>query len=161
MESTDVYGLVAQDRVDHVRRMLAQQGVAEDRIEVVPAPPGRYQLHDETLHHDAASARRGAALGLLVGIVVGTALALLLPQVDTTATAVGTALAFAGFGGLVGGMVGLQRVEHDDADPVGYREVTAADGVVLVKVHDQHWHNRVHRILERHGAVFLQAPEPV
>ncbi len=161
MEATDVYGLVGGDRVDRVQRALARRGLTPPKVEVHPATPGQYQLHDETLHHDAASARRGAALGLLLGALLGVATALALPQVTEAGPIVGLVAALAGLGGLVGGMVGLQRADPERGDPVEFREVGDDEHVVVVEVHDEHLHNRAHRILERHGAVFLQEPTPV
>ena len=129
-------------------------------MEVRPVAPGRYQLHDETLHHDASAARRGAVVGLVVGALVGWALALVVTASAATVTIIGAAATAAGFGALVGAMVGLQRVETLDDDPVTWREVAGDEGLALVEVHDEHLHNRAHRILERHGAVFLQGPTP-
>ena len=155
MEARDVYGLVRTDRVPGLQRVLAERGLRGASVQVHPAPPGRYQLHDETLHVDAAAARRWALLGMLVGGVVGLVMAGLtsLPAAATTAS-------FAGFGALVGAMVGLQWVEQMDGDPVSWRDVTADDDVVLVEVHHEHWRNRAHRILERHGAQFVEGPGP-
>lgn len=161
MEATDVYGLVEDSRVEELQRLLAQQGLTGTKVEVHPAEPGRYQLHDETLHRDAASARRGAAAGIVFGALLGLVVALVLPQLSSTATVLGTIGALAGLGGLVGAMAGLQRVEAMDSDPVTYREVGSQDHIALVEVHDEHWHNRAHRILERHGAVFVETPTPV
>lgn len=161
MEATDVYGLVSHDRLDRVQRALARRGLTPPQVEVHPAPPGRYRLHDETLHRDAASARRGAATGAVVGALLGLAVALGLPQVTDWAVTLGATAAIAGLGSLVGGMVGLQRADPMDGDPEAFREIGGDEGVLLVAVHDEHLHNRAHRILERHGAVFLDQPEPV
>lgn len=159
MEATDVYGLLPEDRLERVQGRLARRGLGPPLVEARPAAPGRYQLHDEQLHHDAAAARRGAAAGLVIGALLGLAVALALPQIITTSTMVGVTAAFAGLGGLVGAMVGLQRVEVD-GDAVAYREVGGEDRLVLLQVHDEHWHNAAHRILERQGAEFLQEPTP-
>lgn len=161
MEATDVYGLVRDDRLARVQRALARRGLNPPRVEVHPAPPGRYRLHDETLHRDAASARRGAATGAVVGAILGLIVALALPQVSDSAVTLWATPAIAGLGSLVGGMVGLLRADPMDGDPEAYREIGGDEEVVLVAVHDEHLHNRAHRILERHGAVFLDEPEPV
>lgn len=161
MEATDVYGLVGQDRLDRVERALARRGLTSPRVETHHAAPGRYRLHDETLHRDAASARRGAGLGAACGAVLGLAVALAMPQVTDMASTLGAVAALTGLGALVGGMVGLQRADPIVGDPLTYRDVGGTDHVVVVEVHDEHWHNRAHRILERHGAVFLDGPDPV
>lgn len=160
MEATDVYGLVGDDRLDRLERALARRGLTPPRVEMRPAAPGRYRLHDETLHRDAASARRGAAAGAVCGAVLGLAAALALPQVTGLASTMGAVAALTGLGGLVGGVVGLQRADPIDGDPLAYRDVSGHEHVVVVAVHDEHWHNRAHRILERHGAVFLDDPDP-
>lgn len=159
MEASDLYGLVPEDRLEHLRFTLARHGLDAPRVDAHPAPPGRYQLHDETLHTDAAAARRGAVVGLLVGGVLGWAVAMV--ALTATAAILAATAAAAGFGALVGAMGGLQMVEAHDDDPVTYREVDPGDHLALVEVHDEHLHNRAHRILERHGAVFLQGPTPV
>ncbi len=161
VEATDVYGLLPEDRLESVQETLARRGLGPPLVEAQPAAPGRYQLHDEMLHEDASAARRGAAAGLVVGAVLGLAVALALPQLTATSTIVGVIAAFAGLGGLVGGVVGLQRVESGGSDPVAYRDVAGDEHLVLVQVHDEHWHNKAHRIMERHGAVFVQGPTPV
>ncbi len=155
MEAQDVYGLVDTDRVPHLQRTLAERGLRGTTVQVAPPAPGRYRLHDETLHLDASAARRGALLGGLVGAAIGLPVAGLVAM-----TLTGTVLSGAGFGALIGAMVGLQRVESMDGDRVAYREVAQGEDVALVTVHHEHWHNRAHRILERHGAVFVEGPGP-
>lgn len=161
MEATDLYGLVPEDRIEHLRFTLARHGLDEPHVEVHPAAPGRYQLHDETLHRDAAAARRGAVLGMLVGGLLGWAVAMAVPSLTATSAILAATAAAAGFGALVGAMSGLQVVEAYDDDPVAFRVVDGDDRLAMVEVHDEHLHNRAHRILERHGAVFLQGPTPV
>lgn len=161
MEATDVYGLLPEDRLGRVQDRLARRGLGPPLVEAQPAPPGRYQLHDEMLHEDATAARHGAVAGLVIGALLGLAVAFALPQLTATSTIIGTVAAFAGLGGLVGGVVGLQRAEPGGSDPVAYRDVAGDDHLVLVQVHDEHWHNTAHRILERQGAVFVQEPTPV
>ena len=160
MDVTVVSGLVPQDRLEHLRRALTIAGVGEEHLEVRPAPPGRYELHDETLHQDAAGARHGLVIGTVVGALLGLAVGLLVPQV-TGALAIATASsAVAGFGALVGAMAGLQGADSNDGDPMRHREVTADAPFALVTVHDEHWHYRVHRIMEHHDAVFVEEARP-
>lgn len=161
MDVTVVYGLVPQDQVEHLRRALAVAGVSDDDLEVRPAAPGRYELHDESLHQDAAGARHGLLAGTLIGALLGLAIGLLVPQITGMLAIVTTASAMAGFGAIVGAMTGLQRADSNDADPVSYREVTADAPFALVAVHDEHWHYRAHRIMEQHGAVFVEEARPV
>ena len=160
MDVTVVHGLVPQDQLAHLRRALAIAGVGDDHLEVRPAPPGRYELHDETLHQDAAGARHGLVAGAVVGALLGLAVGLLTPQVTGALAIATTSSAVAGFGALVGAMAGLQRADANDGDPVSYREVTAEPPFTLVAVHDEHWHYRVHRIMEQHGAVFVEEARP-
>lgn len=161
MEATDLYALVPQDRLAHLREALATQGVYGAEVVVHPPDPGRYLLHDEVLHQDASASRRGLAAGAVIGALVGLVVGLLLPQIDGAGPVFAATVALAGFGGLIGAMTGLQRVEHMDNDPLAYREVVATDPMVMVEVHHEHWHNRAHRIMERHGAVFLHEPRPI
>jgi hypothetical protein len=161
VEATDVHGLVPSPQLEHLRHDLAGQGLRAEHLQIRPAPPGRYLCHDEALHTDVVSARRVAAIGAVVGAVLGLVAALVLPVVDGAGPVVGVVAGMAGFGALIGAMVGLQRVERDDNDPDEFHVVEPGDDLVLVSVHHEHWHNRVHHILERHGAVFLQAPTPL
>lgn len=161
MEATDVHGLVPSARLEHLRHDLAGIGLRDEHLEIRPAAPGRYLCHDEVLHTDAAAARRGALIGAVVGAVVGLVVVLVLPAVQGTGPTLGAVAAMAGFGALIGAMAGLQRVEREDNDPDEYCVVTLDEDVVLVSVHHEHWHNRAHHVLERHGAVFLQEPTPL
>lgn len=161
METVDVYGLVPEDRADHLQQALTLAGIDDGEVEARPAPPGWYQLHDETLHQDAVGARRGLVVGAVVGAIVGLALALVLPAIAGAGATATTIAAVAGFGGLVGAMAGLLRADSLDSDPVAYCEVGSEDPVTLVGVHDEHWRHRAHRLMEHHDAVFLQEPDPV
>lgn len=158
MDVTEVDALVPQDQVEHLQQALAIAGVDDAIIEVRPATPGRYELHDETLHRDATGARNGFLAGALIGTVLGLVVALLVPAVSGTLAITVTTIVGAGFGGLVGGMAGLQRADTHDGDPVNYREVTGDDDVALVLVHAEHRHYTAHRIMEKHGAVFVESP---
>lgn len=161
MDVTEVYGLVPEEQSEHLQQALAIQGVDPEDIEVRSAPPGRYELHDETLHQDAVGARAGAGVGSGVGALLGLVVGLLVPAITGTLAVATTIFAVAGFGALVGGMTGLQRADSNDGDPVSYREVTEEDPFVLVAVHDEHWHYRAHKLMEHHGAVFVEEPHPV
>lgn len=161
MESTDLYALVEDERVPHLVELLEVRGLQDEDIHVRPAPPGRYELHDEVLYEEGISARAGLLAGAGVGVVIGLLMSLVVGWIDTAGEVVSTVMIFAGFAGLVGGMAGLQRAETLDSDPVTYREVGADDHVSLVEVHNEHWNRRVHRILEHEDVVFVQRPSPV
>lgn len=160
MEVTEVDALVPRDQVEHLREALLVAGVDEANMEVRPAAPGRYELHDETLHDDATGARHGLLVGAGVGAVLGLVVALLVPAISGALAITVTTVTVSGFGGLVGAMTGLQRADTNDADPITYHEVTDADAFSLVLVHDEHWHYRAHRVLEQHGAIFVESPHP-
>lgn len=160
MQADDVVGVVPQDTVDLLVRDLEQHGVFPTEIEIRPASPGRYRLHDEVLHRDALAAGRGLALGALVGAALGGLLLVAFGGWGDAGPAVATLFATAGFGGLIGGVSGLARNDPADDDPDRYREVKSDDALQLVEVHCLHWRNRAHRILERHGAVILDGAEP-
>lgn len=160
MDVTNVHGLVAEDQAEHLRQALELAGVDDADIEIRPAPAGRYELLDETLHQDAAGARHGLVVGAVVGALIGLVVGLLLPQIEGVGQVAVTASAVAGFGALVGAMTGLQRADSLDADPVRHREVTEDDPMVLVAVLDEHWTYRAHRIMEQHDAVIVRESDP-
>lgn len=161
MHADDVFGVVPESTVDLLVRDLEQHGVFPSEIEVRPVTPGRYRLHDEMLHQEARAARRGLLLGGLFGAVAGALVLLSLGGFADPAPAAATLFATAGFGGLVGGVSGLARNDPGDDDPDLYRDLEDDDALQMVAVHCLHWRNRAHRILERHGAVFLDRPDPV
>jgi hypothetical protein len=161
MESTDLYVLVDQDRTDHLVTLLERKGVHGRDIEVLPALPGRYQLHDERLYEEGVSARRGGILGVLGGLAVGLIIAGVFPAVDGLRDVIVTMAVFAGFGGVVGGLAGVQRAEPLDADPVSYTDVSTDDGLVLIAIHDEHLNRPAHKVLHDYGVAFIQEPTPV
>jgi hypothetical protein len=161
MESTDLYALVDRDRTDHLIELLELKGVHDRDIDIQSAPPGRYQLHDERFYEEGVSARRGAILGVIVGLAVGLLIAAVFPAIDGMRDVILTMAAFAGFGGVVGGLAGVQRAEPMDADPVTYVEVSADDDRVLVAVHDEHLNRPAHKVLRGYGVEFIQEPTPV
>lgn len=143
-------------------RDLAEHGVPASQIEVLVPAPGDYVLADERLHTDLVAARRGAALGVVAGIVVGLLAVLVLPsftELDTPAVLV--ALAFAGFGTTIGLVVGMMLRDEGDDDPVRVRRVDASGEVRVVAVRSDDRVGRARRILERHGALLLDGAGPV
>jgi hypothetical protein len=161
MESTDLYALVDRDRTDHLVELLELKGVHDRDIEIQPAPPGRYQLHDERFYEEGVSARRGGILGVLGGLAVGLIIAGVFPAIDGLRDVIVTMAVFAGFGGVVGGLAGVQRAEPLDGDPVRYTEVTSDDDLALVAVHDEHLNRPAHKVLHDYGVAFIQEPTPV
>lgn len=158
-----VHGLMPEgDELDAALAELHGHGVYPNEIEIIHPPAGRYELADETLHRDAVGARDGALLGGIAGLVLGVAIGFVVPGLadggpDVLLTA---AAAIAGLGALVGAMVGLQQRERDDDDPVRWREVSETDPLCCVTVRCEHRTKVAHRVLERHGAEFLETVEP-
>ena len=161
MEYRDVYGLVPDDEVEPLRHALRLADIPAHDIEVHDASPGRYRLHDERLRRDGHGAAGGLLVGVLAGAVLGLVVAASLPSVDLAGEIVSTVIAFAGLGGLVGAMSGLQRAEPHDDDPVQFREVGPEMSMAVVEVHNEHWALRAHRIMARHGVDFLDDPAPM
>lgn len=159
-----VHGLLPEgDELDATVADLEDHGIHPSEIEVVHDPePGRYELADESLHRDALGVRSGAMLGAVAGFVVGLAVGFVVPGVadggaDVLLTA---AAAVAGFGALIGAMIGLQQRERHDDDPVRWRELSETDPMCCVTVRCVHRTTVAHRVMERHGAEFLESGEP-
>lgn len=161
MEATDLYALVDGDRTDHLVELLELKGVHDRDIEIRSAPAGRYQLHDERFYEEGVSARRGAILGAVAGVVLGLIIARVFPAIDGLRDMIVTMAVFSGFGGVVGGLAGVQRAEPLDGDPVKYVEVSGDDGRALVAVHDEHLNRPAHKVLRDYGVEFIQEPTPV
>ena len=150
------------DEARQATRDLTEHGVWASAVHLTHPAPGRYPVAEEGLHTEAHAAARGAVIGTLIGAVAGVLMTWSLSDLvalGVTGFVIG-AFAWAGFGALAGGMWGLQAHEaNDDADQ-RFLEVAPDVPVPLVEVHDEHVTYRAHRILERHGAVFLDTPEP-
>lgn len=158
-----VHGLLPEgDELDATVADLQGHGIYASEIEVAHPVAGRYELADETLHHDVLGARNGALLGGFAGLALGVAVGFVVPEIaDGGADALLTAAAaIAGLGALVGAMVGLQGRERNDDDPVRWREVAETDPLCCVTVRCEHRTTVAHRVLERHGAEFLESAEP-
>lgn len=137
---------------------LRRRGLYPDEVEVLHPRPGTYRLADESLHDDAVGARSGALWGAAAGLILGVAVTAAVAAVSDAGAVAGafSTAAFAGFGALVGGLVGLVRWDTGDDDPE--RVVELGNGDAVVAVHCRHWRNRAHRILERHGARIIDDP---
>ncbi len=150
------------DEARSATRDLTEHGIVASAVHLSHPAPGRYPVAEEGLHGEAHAAARGALIGALVGAVAGLLMTWSLSDLvalGVTGFAVG-AFAWAGFGALAGGMWGMQQhAEDGDADQ-RWLELSSDAPMPLVEVHDEHVTYRAHRILERHGAVFLDTPEP-
>lgn len=163
MTTVDViHALLPADEERPAIEDLESHGIYASEIEVLRLSPGRYELADETLHRDVVGTRRGALLGMSLGFVLGIVVGLVAPGIagEGIERLLMAGVALAGFGALVGAMVGLQSRESEDDDPVRWRELDADDPVRCVTVRCEPGHNRAHRILEQHGAEFLETARP-
>lgn len=158
-----VHGLLPEgDELETTVADLEDHGIHPSEIEVTEPEPGRYELADESMHRKVLGTRSGAAIGAIVGLVVGLAVGFAVPGIadsglDVLLTA---AAAVAGFGALIGAMVGLQRRERNDDDPVRWHEVSEDDPLCCVTVRCVHRTTVAHRVMERHGAEFLESDQP-
>jgi hypothetical protein len=141
-----------------VHDALACCGVHRD----VRAPtPGRYLLEDETFHEEVGAGRCGLVVGFLVAVVVGVDVVTAVPMIREFSPLV-RLLLVAGIalqGTLPAILWRMGRVTRLDDDPVAFRELDADDRLVIVEA--LHEEPRVRHALERHGAVFLAADEPL
>ena len=155
----ELYALVPADEVEAAANRLRLR-VADDQLEVRTPEAGRYRRLDERLHDDALGAGRGGLVGAVLGAVVGVVVAM---AVDPTVVVwLLLAFGFAAFGGLAGGMWGLQRTEPEDDDPAVDVVVDDPEAVRLLVVRAPHERNAARRILEGWSNVrFLEHPEPL
>jgi hypothetical protein len=141
-----------------VRDALTCCGV---HAEVRTPTPGRYLLEDETLHEEVGAGRRGLVVGFLVAAVVGVVVVTAIPAVRELSPLVRLLLVVGiGLQGTLPAILWrMGRVTRLDDDPVAFRELDADDHLVVVEaIHEE---PRVRHALERHGAVFLAADEPL
>jgi hypothetical protein len=141
-----------------VHDALACCGVHGD----VRAPtPGRYLLEDETLHEELGAGRRGLVVGFAVAAIVGIVVVTAVPTVRDLSPLVRLVLVLgiALQGTLPAILWRMGRVTRLDDDPVAFRDLDADDRLVIVEA--LHEEPRVRHALERHGAVFLAADEPL
>ncbi len=159
----EVFGLLEDaEETEATVRDLREHGVPQEQIEVLVPAAGHYVLADEHLHQDLAGGRHGALAGALAGVVVGLLVALVAPAFEALSTpALLLALGFAGFGGVIGAVVGMMLHDAGDDDELRTRAVLAPAAARLVAVRSDDRVGRAHRILERHGALFLDDTEPL
>ncbi|MFA9429308.1 hypothetical protein [Egicoccus sp. AB-alg2] len=153
----DLHALVPAGRRDACEAALRVRIFARDLV-VRDAPPGTYLVRDDRFYDDATAARRGAALGALVGLALGVLAAVLgvFAGGATLLLVAGAAVFAAG----VGAVIGLQRHEVFDADPVTTFEVEPG-AYSLFTVHTAHWDSFAHRTVCRHGARLVEQDLPL
>jgi hypothetical protein len=118
-----------------VAALYEHEPVAADSISIAPAPHVTARLVDRTLPKDLSAMGRHAGLGALLGAPVGILLGVALPLGFARALAVPLMMfAFAGFGALVGALIGLARADPLDDDPV-VTVVAGGDAVVVTVRH--------------------------
>ena len=156
------YVRVVDGAVEETVLDLRRHGVHDDEIRAEPAPAGRWMLRDEELHEDAVGARHGAELGLVVGTLVGLVAALAVGAIRDAGVLAWfvTSVGIGGFGAIIGGMTGLQLRDPQDDDPVRFKELADDSGLWALSVDSPRWSFRAHRILERHGAEFVEYETP-
>lgn len=146
-----------RDELDPIRSDLVRAGIHAD---VRPAQPGAYAREDTSLPEHLWGARRGLALGLVVGAAVGLVLVLVVPGLRELPL-VGKVLLMGGIGlqGTIPAMMWLMgRVDHYDDDPAEDQLVTEGDPLLVVD--DEHDEYRARHLLARHHAVFLAEDAP-
>lgn len=157
----EVFGLLEDEQeVDATVRDLKEHGIADEEIQVITPAAGRYWLADERLHEEVVGLEHGAIKGAMAGAVAGLIAAFATMDGFGIPAMLMVILFFAGMGALVGGMAGMQAREHHDDDIQATRDVLAPAAARVVAVRSDHRSQRAHRILERHGALFLEEPHP-
>jgi hypothetical protein len=128
-------------------------------ISMTPAPGLRAPRIDAEARTAATAARGAGALGAVAGAALGVAVALLAPMA-MPATAAVLLLGFlgAGFGGLVGALVGLSVTDPLDDDPL--IEVEGGPDAVVVTVHSLRT-THIRRLGESLGGVPIDPHAPV
>jgi hypothetical protein len=148
----------SEETLTSTERRLYQFGIDHLRVAL---PPGEYLLADPRLRKHARAAILGSVIGAVLGAAVGAGLA---GWLFGAAVHIITWLAVAGAGGgaVIGGLVGVQFSAEYDDDVA--RTVTIAPGetaIALVTHTPQaaRGHGQVRTILRRGGAVaFLDVP---
>ncbi len=158
----EVFGLLEDERdAQETVRDLTEHGVPPDKIEVIVPEAGAYVLADEHLHEDIVGAEHGALLGGMVGLLAGFLAALVMPGFDGVGTpALLLALGFGGFGATIGAVSGMMLRDAGDDDEVRTRSVLAPSAARVVAVRSDVRVGRAHKILEKHGALFLDDVAP-
>jgi hypothetical protein len=154
-----LYALVPDDELDELRGVLRRR-LTEDELVVRRPPPGSYPRCDERLRDDLSAARRGGAVGAVVGIAAGL----------VTAWLVGGDLALflllagggAALAGLIGAVTATQLHEVLDDDPAATIAVDGGASVHLLEVHSERFGYWAHRILASHRRVcLLESPDAI
>jgi hypothetical protein len=152
--------LLFPDRRTAMEAVAVLRGIsAAPTISVTPAPGLRAPRIDAEARTAATAARRVGGIGAVVGAGIGAAVALL-GAVDLPLLAATLLLAFlgAGFGGLVGALVGLSLSDPFDDDPV--IEVEGGPEAVVVTVHSLRT-THIRRVGESLGGIPIDPHAPI
>jgi hypothetical protein len=152
--------LLFPDRRSAMEAVAVLRGLSgAPTISVTPTPGLRAPRIDADARTAATAARHAGGIGAAVGAGIGAGAALLvemaLPLLPATLL-----LAFlgAGFGGLVGALVGLSLSDPFDDDPV--IEVEAGPDAVVVTVHSLRT-TRIRRVGESLGGIPIDPHAPL
>jgi hypothetical protein len=162
-----VRALVPRVRLDEVEEALVGGlGIARDQIETSAPEPEQYrdERPDRELRHLVRVGRMRLVVGIVVGALVGLAVAFLVPTARELALYTAPLFAFAG--GWAGGAVAAARgvQEHRDTGdrPEQLHELTASDvqAYRLLTVRDVHDRPEVADRLADLGIVLLDTRHP-
>jgi hypothetical protein len=146
-----LYALVPDDELDELQRVLRRR-LTSSELSTSRPPPGAYPTCDERLRDDLSAARRGGALGAVVGAAVGLLTAWLIggdgPAIFVLLAGGGAALA-----ALIGGVAAMQLHEVLDDDPAGTITLDDDAAVHLLEVRSERHAYWAHRILASHDRV--------
>lgn len=155
-----------REQAEAVIEDLKALGLTEEEIGVVilELEPGRYRLLDEEEHDELLGLMQGVKVGVPAGVIAGIALgAFAIPGIGTLVGSGGLAMAAAGawWGAICGAWAGLTRKVHWNEDEEVWVEMPVESGDVVVITKPGHHYDKVHHILEQHGArYFLDPSQP-
>ncbi|MFW6074005.1 MAG: hypothetical protein ACOC9Y_00310 [Chloroflexota bacterium] len=151
-----------QDQAEAAVDDLRSIGYTDEDIGIAMVEHGHYRLLEEEGHEVLRGLSLGSAVGASAGALSGIALlAFAIPGFGTlTANSVILA-ATKGiwWGAVIGGWTGLMAKMRWDFDQERWIDIPLQSGQVLLVVKPgQHW-DQVHKIMERHGALWFLDPE--
>jgi hypothetical protein len=133
-------------------RALRSAGIEHIRT---PLPPGRYQVADPRLRRYTRAVIGAAIVGGVIGAIIGAGLALWFFGIATQ-IATWFAVAGAGGGAVIGGLVGLEVRARYDADVAATVDVTSEPGAIVITTHTTQASGsgaKARKILREAGAV--------